>query len=113
MIKYPTNYDIYIETGGEKIAVVLSYNAKHNNNGQYVIELNRIYLTDEAIRHGVNIYGLKDFDFIVQKHDRIIKYTGCNWCLIDTSGYNTIMIDKTIIVAKNRKESLIDDEDMP
>ena len=104
MITYPTNYDIYIEADGEKVAVVCSYIAKHN--GQYIIELNHAYLTDEAICHDVDILKLKNFNFIVKKHDRIIKYTNCNWCLTREGECMTnIGIDKIKLIAKNRKES--------
>ena len=104
MITYPTNYDIYIEANGEKVAVVCNYIAKHN--GQYIIELNHVYLTDEAICHDIDILKLKNFNFIVKKHDRIIKYTGCNWCLThkDECMVN-IGVDKIKLIAKNRKES--------
>ena len=103
MITYPTNCDIYIEADGEKVAVVCSYVAKHN--GQYIIELNHVYLTDEAICHDVNILKLKNFNFIVKKHGRIIKYTGCNWYLThEDECMANIRIDKIKLTAKNRKE---------
>ena len=104
MITYPTNYDIYIEVDGEKVAIVRSYVSKHN--GQYIIELNHVYLTDEAICHDVDILKLKNFNFIVKKHDRIIKYTGCNWYLMhEDECMANIGIDKIKLIAKNRKES--------
>ena len=103
MITYPTNYDIYIEADGEKVAVTCSYVAKHN--GQYIIELNHVYLTDEAICHDVDILKLKNFNFIVKKHDRIIKYTGCNWYLThEDERMSNMAIDKIKLTAKNRKE---------
>ena len=103
MITYPTNYDIYIEADGEKVAVVCSYVAKHS--GQYIIELNHVYLTDEAIYRGVNIFKLKNFNFIVKKYDRIIKYTNCNWCLThEGECMSNMAIDKIKLTAKNRKE---------
>ena len=103
MITYPTNYDIYIEADGEKVAVVRSYVAKHN--GQYIIELNHVYLTDEAICHDVDILKLKNFNFIVKKYDRIIKYTGCNWYLThEDECMANIGIDRIKLIAKNRKE---------
>ena len=103
MITYPTNYDIYIEADGEKVAVVCSYIAKHN--GQYIIELNHVYLTDEAICHDIDILKLKNFNFIVKKYDRIIKYTGCNWYLTHESEcMSNMVIDKIKLTAKNRKE---------
>ena len=103
MITYPTNYDIYIEVDGEKVAVVRSYVAKHN--GQYIIELNHVYLTDEAVHHSIDIFELKNFNFIVKNHDRIIKYTGCNWCLThEDECIANMAIDKIKLIAKNRKE---------
>ena len=80
-----------------------NYIAKYN--GQYIIELNYVYLTDETIYRGVNIFELKNFNFIVQKHDRIIKYTGCNWHLThEDECMANIRIDKIKLTAKNRKE---------
>ena len=103
MITYPTNYDIYIEANGEKVAVVRNYIAKHGS--QYIIELNHVYLTDEAICHDVDILKLKNFNFIVKKYDRIIKYTGCNWHLThEDECMANIRIDKIKLTAKNRKE---------
>lgn len=103
MITYPTNYDIYIEANGEKVAVVRNYTVKYN--GQYIIELNHVYLTDEAICHDVDILKLKNFNFIVKKHDRIIKYTNCNWCLAYEGKYmDNMVIDKIKLTARNREE---------
>ena len=103
MITYPTNYDIYIEVDGEKVAVVRSYVAKHN--GQYIIELNHVYLTDEAIYRDIDIFELKNFNFIVKKYDRIIKYTNCNWFLThEGECMSNMAIDKIKLTAKNRQE---------
>lgn len=104
MIIYPTNYDIYIEKDGIKVAVVCSYTAKRD--GQYIVELNHVYLTDEAVHRSIDIFELKNFNFIVKNHDRIIKYTGCNWYLMhEDECMANIGIDKIKLIAKNRKES--------
>lgn len=104
MIIYPTNYDIYIEKDGIKVAIVCSYTAKRD--GQYIVKLNHVYLTDEAVHRNIDIFELKNFNFIIKKHDRIIKYTGCDWCLThEDECMANIGIDKIKLIAKNRKES--------
>ena len=66
---FPTSSDIYLEVDGKKVAVVQSYTAKSSRTSQtveafgedepvatipgqrtHVIELTRLYATDEAIR---------------------------------------------------------------
>ena len=73
---FPTSSDIYLEVDGVKVAVVQSYSAKASKTssaveafgesepvatvpGQtsHVLELTRLYATDEAIRDGIDFYG--------------------------------------------------------
>ena len=72
---FPTSSDIYLEIDGKKVAVVQSYSAKSTRTSQnveafgedepvatipgqrsHVIELTRLYATDEAIRDGINFH---------------------------------------------------------
>ena len=76
---FPTSSDIYLEVDGKKVAVVQSYTAKSSRTSQtveafgedepvatipgqrtHVIELTRLYATDEAIRDGLNFHALED-----------------------------------------------------
>ena len=97
-IKVPTTADIYLEVDGRRVAVVQSYKvtAKRSSKaiyafgqeqpvatirgqGRYIIELTRIYATDEAIRDGVRFLDLEDFSLVVCKPDRSVIYGGCQW----------------------------------
>ena len=72
---FPTSADIYLELNGKKIAVVQSYTAKATKTSQaieafgesepvatmsgqrrYVLELTRLYATDDAISDGISFY---------------------------------------------------------
>ena len=86
---FPTSSDIYLEVDGVKVAVVQSYSAKASKTssaveafgesepvatvpGQtsHVLELTRLYATDEAIRDGIDFYGLSGFSLVICKPDR-------------------------------------------
>ena len=79
---FPTSSDIYLEVDGKKVAVVQSYSAKTSKTSQtveafgedepvatipgqrtHVLELTRLYATDEAIRDGINFHDLEDFNW--------------------------------------------------
>ena len=80
MTGFPTSSDIYLEVDGTRVAVVQSYSAKASKSstaveafgeaepvatieGQtsHVVELTRLYATDEAIRDGIDFYSLSGF----------------------------------------------------
>ena len=75
---FPTSCDIYLELDGKKVAVVQSYTAKAtktsqvveafgesepvatiNGQNKYVLELTRLYATDEAISDGIDFFKLE------------------------------------------------------
>ena len=75
--KIPTTADIYLEVNGVRVAVVQSYKVTASRESkaiyafgqsetvstirgqsQYVLELTRLYATDEAIRSERDLYGL-------------------------------------------------------
>ena len=77
---FPTSSDIYLEVDGVKVAVVQSYSAKASKTssaveafgesepvatvpGQtsHVLELTRLYATDEAIRDGIDFLRAERF----------------------------------------------------
>lgn len=122
---FPTSSDIYLEVNGVKVAVVQSYTAKASQSsttveafgqnepvatiaGQqnHVIELTRLYATDEAISDGLNFYDLSDFSLVICKPDRRIIYSGCQWKNIDESGtLGAMVIEKVTVVASKRIET--------
>ena len=96
--KIPTTADIYLEVNGVRVAVVQSYKVTASRESkaiyafgqsepvstirgqsQYVLELTRLYATDEAIRDGLNFCDMDDFSLVVCKPDRNVIYTGCQW----------------------------------
>ena len=91
---FPTSSDIYLEVNGVKVAVVQSYTAKASRSSttveafgeeepvatvqgktSHVLELTRLYATDEAIRDGLNFYDLSGFSLVICKPDRKIIYS--------------------------------------
>ena len=125
MTGFPTSRDIYLEMDGKKVAVVQSYTARATKssqvveafgesepvatiNGQrkYVLELTRLYATDEAVRDGLNFHELEDFSLVICKPDRKIIYSGCNWSAIqETGALGAMVVEKVTIVASKRIET--------
>ena len=121
---FPTSSDIYLEANGKKVAVVQSYkvSAKKSekvieafgeeepvatiaNQPAYVIELTRLYATDEAVRDGINFYTLTNFALVIVKPDRRVVYTGCNWSEIAEDGQLSEMVaEKIRVIASHRVE---------
>lgn len=124
---FPTSSDIYLEVDGVKVAVVQSYSAKASKTssaveafgesepvatvpGQtsHVLELTRLYATDEAIRDGINFHDLEDFSLVICKPDRKIIYSGCQWSGIDENGQlGAMVVEKITIVAARRIETAV------
>ena len=117
----PTSRDIYLEVDGKKVAVVQSYTAqttKTSTDGgglwrrasrwppfrastSHVLELTRIYATDEAIRPtGSTFTSLEDFSLVICKPDRRMIYSGCQWSNIGESGtLGAMVVEKVTVVA--------------
>lgn len=122
---FPTSSDIYIEVEGKKVAVVQSYSARTTKTssvveafgeeqpvatipGQrnHVIELTRLYATDEALRDGLNFHDLSDFSLVICKPDRKVIYSGCQWSSIgETGNLGAMVVEKISIVAAKRIET--------
>ena len=118
---FPTSSDIYLEIDGKKVAVVQSYSAKSTRTSQnveafgedepvatipgqrsHVIELTRLYATDEAIRDGIN------FSLVICKPDRKIIYSGCQWSAIgETGALGAMVVEKITVVASKRIETAV------
>ena len=124
---FPTSSDIYLEIEGKKVAVVQSYSAKTTRSSQnveafgedepvatipgqrrHVIELTRLYATDEAIRDGINFHDLTDFSLVICKPDRKIIYSGCQWSSIgETGALGAMVVEKITVVATKRIETAV------
>ncbi|MCF2664848.1 hypothetical protein JQM66_09795 [Oscillibacter valericigenes] len=122
---FPTSSDIYLELEGKKVAVVQSYTAKASKSSKnveafgesepvatiagqrkYVLELTRLYATDDAISDGINFYDLTDFSLVICKPDRKIIYSGCEWSAIEEEGkLNAMVAEKITVVAAKRIET--------
>ena len=121
---FPTSSDIYLELEGKKVAVVQSYSVKTTKTsqvieafgeeepvatiggqGQYVLELTRLYATDDAISDGIDFYGMRDFSLVICKPDRRVIYSGCNWSAIAEEGKLGAMVaEKVSVLARKRME---------
>ena len=124
---FPTSSDIYLEIDGRKVAVVQSYSAKSTRSSQnveafgedepvatipgqrnHVLELTRLYATDEAIRDGINFHELEDFSLVICKPDRKIIYSGCQWSAIGETGeLGAMVVEKITVVAAKRIETVV------
>ena len=122
---FPTSSDIYLEVEGQKVAVVQSYAARSSKTSRHVeafgedepvatipgqrthvVELTRLYATDEAIRDGLNFYDLEDFSLVICKPDRKIIYSGCQWSAIgETGALGAMVVEKITVVAARRIET--------
>ena len=121
---FPTSADIYLELDGKKVAVVQSYTARANKSSQnveafgesepvatiagqrkYILELTRLYATDDAVSDGINFYDLTDFSLVICKPDRKVIYSGCEWSEIHEEGQlNAMVAERVTLLAAKRIE---------
>ena len=121
---FPTSADIYLELDGKKVAVVQSYTARASKSSKnveafgesepvatlagqrkYVLELTRLYATDDAISDGISFYDLSDFSLVICKPDRRVIYSGCQWSTIAEEGeLNAMVAEKVTVLAAKRIE---------
>ena len=122
---FPTSSDIDLEVDGKKVAVVQSYTAKSTKTSRtveafgedqpvatipgqrnHVVELTRLYATDEAIRDGIDFHELEDFSLVICKPDRKVIYSGCQWSAIGETGtLGDMVVEKVTVVAAKRIET--------
>ena len=122
---FPTSADIYLEVDGRKVAVGQSYTAKASKSSRsveafgesepvatiagqrrYVLELTRLYATDDAVSDGINFYDLSGFSLVICKPDRKVIYSGCQWSGIEEEGQlNAMVAEKLTVVAARRIEA--------
>ena len=121
----PTSRDIYLEVDGKKVAVVQSYTAQTTKTSttveafgesepvatipgqhQHVLELTRIYATDEALADGIDFYSLSGFSLVICKPDKKIIYADCQWSKIQESAtMGSMVLEKVTLVASRRIET--------
>ena len=71
----------------------------------HMIELSRLYATDQAIRDGLNFYEMKDFSLVICKPDRKVIYSGCQWSSIqESASIGSMVLEKVSLVASRRIE---------
>ena len=124
MTGFPTSSDIYLEVDGTRIAVVQSYKAKTTKTSiaveafgeaepvatvpgqsKHVVELSRLYATDEAIQDGIDFYNLSGSSLVVCKPDRKIIYSDCQWSSIEENAtLGSMVLEKVTLVASRRIE---------
>lgn len=122
---FPTSSDIWLELEGQKVAVVQSYRCKTTRESvaieafgeeepvatiqgpqNHVVELTRLYATDEAIADGLDFYSMKDFSLVICKPDRKVIYSGCQWSGIEENAkLREMVVEKLTLVARRRLES--------
>ena len=74
----------------------------------HVIELTRLYATDEAIRDGLNFHALEDFSLVICKPDRKIIYSGCSGApSARQARWGAMVVEKITIVAARRIETAV------
>lgn len=121
---FPTSSDIWLELDGQKVAVVQSYSCKATRSSysveafgeeepvatvqgpqSYVIQLTRLYATDQAIADGLDFYSLRNFSLVICKPDRKVIYSDCQWSEIqEDAKLGQTVAEKLTMVAKSRME---------
>ena len=122
---FPTSSDIYLEVDGTKVAVVQSYKASATKSStsveafgekepvatvagpvKHVLELSRLYATDQAIRDGIDFYKLEGFSLVICKPDRRIIYSDCQWSSIsEQAELGGMVLEHVKVVASKRIET--------
>ena len=122
---FPTSSDIWLEVDGQKVAVVQGYSCKASRTSMtveafgedepvatvqgpqsYVIQLTRLYATDQAAADGLNFYELKNFSLVICKPDRKVIYSDCQWSGIEEDAQlGKTVVEKLTLVARSRMET--------
>ena len=122
---FPTSSDIYLEVDGKKVTVVQSYSAKATRTSteieafgeaapvatvagqvRYVLELSRLYVTDQTMQDGIDFYALDGFSLVICKPDRRIIYSDCRWSSIhEDAALGKTVLEKVTVVAAKRIET--------
>ena len=123
-VGFPTSSDIWLEMDGKKVAVVQSYHCKSTRSSvaveafgedepvatvqgpqSHVIQLTRLYATDQAIADGLDFYKMRDFSLVICKPDRKVIYSSCQWSDIqEDAQLGKMVVEKLTLVAGRRME---------
>lgn len=123
-INFPTSKNIYIEINGEKVAAVENYKVKISREEKYIeaigesepicviagkirfiIELSKIYISENIASDGIDFYNLSSFNLVVVKPDRKVIYSGCEWVsLNESTTVNEKIFENAVIVAVKKLE---------
>lgn len=124
MLHFPTSSDISIEVNGRRLAVAQQYRAQTTRESRYVeafgadepvgtvggrlkhvLELTRVSALSDAVSDGIDFHGLSGFNVVIQKPDRRIIYSGCEWASIDeNANLGNVVLESVAIVASKRLE---------
>ena len=113
---FPTSSDIYLEVDGTRDAEVKSTAVEAFGESEpvatvpgqatHVVELTRLYATDEAVRDGIDFYKLSGFSLVICKPDKKIIYSDCQWSAIQESAtLGSMGLEKVTLVASRRIET--------
>ena len=95
-----TSYGAGVEAFGEDEPVATIQGPQN-----HVIELTRLYVTENAIADGLDFYGMRDFSLVICKPDRRVIYSGCHWSGIQESAQLGAMVaEKLTVIASKRVE---------
>ena len=76
-----------------------------NGQNKYVLELTRLYATDDAVSDGIDFFTLSNFSLVICKPDRKVIYSGCQWSSIQEEGkVGSMVAEKVTLVATSRIE---------
>lgn len=124
MLHFPTSSEITIEVNGRTLAVAQQYRAQTTRESRYVeafgqsepvgtvggrvkhmLELMRVCALSDALGDGIDFHSLSGFNVVIQKPDRRIIYSGCEWAAIDeNAALGNVVLETVSIVATNRLE---------
>ena len=124
MTGFPTSQDIYIELDGKRVAVVQSYTARSQKKSTHIeafgepepiatsvgqpthtVELERLYVTDSALKDGITFHDMDNFSLVVVKPDRKVYFTGCRWSdITESAGLGDMVLEHVTLVAAGRME---------
>ena len=74
----------------------------------YVIQLTRLYATDQAMADGLDFYQMRNFSLVICKPDRKVIYSDCQWSEIqEDAKLGQMVMEKLTLVAKSRMETAV------
>ena len=117
----PTTADVNLQVDGKVVALVQSYRATAKRSGkailafgsrepvatiagaeEYVLELSRLYATEQALADGLDFMTMDDFSLTVEMPGRYIVYSGCRWTKLEEQAHvgGTVLENVTLTAAK-------------